>query len=186
SYPFYADSSVALFDLVLHAQVTYPPDLTPDARAVLERALARHRELRYQDADALADDLAALAGGRPVSARPISRGERVWRAVRSPGRLTLVVMALVAGLLVTGGLWVVRRWPAWRAQRALEGLAAAMVQERAALVRGLADTSARELVQRADLALGAGRAVGEEAEGWRDAGEALVRAADRGDEDAVR
>src|SRR5690606_10134159 len=55
NYPFYADNSADLFDLVLHAPLTYPPDLTPDARAVLERALARDRALRYQDAGALAD-----------------------------------------------------------------------------------------------------------------------------------
>ncbi|MBX3466882.1 MAG: serine/threonine protein kinase [Planctomycetes bacterium] len=166
TYPFYAESSVALFDLVLHAAPTFPPDLGPDARAVLERALARDRDLRYPSAAALADDLAALAAGRPVSARPIGRWERLRRTL-GPGRLALVAASLAAVVLVGGGAWVVRRWPEWRAEREVAGTTEGLARHRALLLeadagepddpaRAQERAAAREVVADLRAALAAG------------------------------
>ncbi|MCO5171804.1 MAG: protein kinase [Planctomycetes bacterium] len=189
SYPFYATTSVALFDLVLHAPVTYPADLGPDARAVLERALARDRGLRYPDAAALADDLGALARGAPVSARPIGRLERLGRAL-GPGRVALVAAALAAGVLAGGGVWLVRRWPEWRAEREAAGLREGLARQRALLLQGDGDEAAgeraavREVVARLRASLDVASAAGGD-EGWGATIEVLRAAAGRGDEAAA-
>jgi tRNA A-37 threonylcarbamoyl transferase component Bud32 len=194
SYPFFADTSVALFNMVLHATPTYPADLGPDARAVLERALARERASRYADADALAADLAALATGRPVKARPLGPLERLRDSLRRSATGAGLAAAAVLAVAIGGGsLFLARRLPGWRAEREVAGLCAALEQQRAALLTPTGDVAAtRDLLARASAVLhpdapgpseseaGAGAE-----EAWRQAGVALARAAERGDEDAA-
>ncbi len=76
--------------------------LKSDLDAVILKALARDRSLRYESADELAGDLANVLAYKPVSARPDSRRYRTARFLRrhavAAGSTGAVVLALVAGL----------------------------------------------------------------------------------------
>jgi WD40 repeat protein len=74
-----------------------PRDLETICLKCLEKAPAR----RYATAQALADDLRRFLEDRPVQARPVGRGERLWRWCRRNPVLA-VLTAAVAFLLVTG------------------------------------------------------------------------------------
>jgi len=74
-----------------------------DLVAILQQALEKDRERRYQSADALADDLQAFLEHRPVAARPISTLGRLQRwAVRRPLQATLAILLATGGPLVVG------------------------------------------------------------------------------------
>ena len=76
-----------------------PKDLT----VVLETALAKERDRRYQSAAAFADDLRAVAEMRPVRARPVGVFGRAARwARRHPARATALVGLMVALPIVAG------------------------------------------------------------------------------------
>lgn len=78
--------------------------LPKDVKVLVETALEKDRDRRYQSAEALADDLARIRRGEPVSARRVSTAERVWRwAKRKPVRATLVA-ALAVGIPVLTAL----------------------------------------------------------------------------------
>jgi WD40 repeat protein/tRNA A-37 threonylcarbamoyl transferase component Bud32 len=70
----------------------------------LEKAPAR----RYGSAEDLADDLERWLAGEPISARPVSRPERLWRwCRRNPlvAGLTAAVAALLLGFAIGAVLW---------------------------------------------------------------------------------
>jgi serine/threonine protein kinase/Flp pilus assembly protein TadD len=74
-----------------------------DLVAILQRALEKDRERRYQSAEALADDLQAFLEHRPVAARPISTLGRLQRwAVRRPLQATLATLLATGVPLVVG------------------------------------------------------------------------------------
>jgi hypothetical protein len=85
-------------------QRRFPADLAAIVMTALEKEPAR----RYQNAQALAQDLRAFLELRPVRARPQSRSRRLWLwAWREPVRAALLVVALVA--LTLGGV-LLARW----------------------------------------------------------------------------
>jgi predicted Ser/Thr protein kinase len=76
-----------------------------DLDVICQVCLEKEPEDRYPSAQALADDLARHLGGEPISARPISRGERVGRQVRRRQRLILGSTATAAIALAGLGAW---------------------------------------------------------------------------------
>ncbi len=106
--PFEADSHEALYRAILNRAVPRASKLNTsisrDLEVVLETALEKEPEQRYQTALDFAEDLRAVAESRPITARPISLFGRVSRwARREPAKAALAgVLALaipsVAGL----------------------------------------------------------------------------------------
>lgn len=90
---------------VLHEEPVPPRRLNDSIPRDLEniclKAMSKERQLRYQSAKALADDLQCWLEGRPVSARPVGAFRRAvrWcqRNPRSAGLGAIVLAVLVAG-----------------------------------------------------------------------------------------
>lgn len=79
----------------------FRPDISRDLEVVIQKAIAREPEDRYQTAAAFRDDLRSLLQDRPISARRPTTWEQVRRwSRRNPtsaalGLLSLVLLALV-------------------------------------------------------------------------------------------
>jgi serine/threonine protein kinase len=72
--------------------------LPHDIKVLMETALEKDRDRRYQTAEALADDLARVRRGEPIAARQVTAVERAWRwAKRRPVRAALLA-ALAVGI----------------------------------------------------------------------------------------
>src|SRR5690606_17055301 len=110
--PFEGPSREALFEAILNRE---PPDLRTlnsqvprDLYHVVEMALEKSRERRYQTALDLAEDLRRLREHEPILARPVTRWTRLARwAQRNPavaGLTAAVFLVLAAGLAVAFGL----------------------------------------------------------------------------------
>lgn len=80
-------------------------ELKGDLDAIVLVALRKEPERRYESAEQLAADLRAYLDGRPVSARPDSRGYRIGKLIRrhrlATATAVLAVGSLLAGALVT-------------------------------------------------------------------------------------
>jgi hypothetical protein len=111
--PFRGDKDMLLVQILRHD----PPrlrnlvaKLPRDLETITLKCLEKDPAKRYATAQALADDLAAWADGRPIKARPVGRMERGWRwAKRHPGiaGLTAALAAsLVLGTVVSVGFAV--------------------------------------------------------------------------------
>jgi serine/threonine protein kinase len=90
--------------------------LPNDIKVLMETALEKDRDRRYQTAEALADDLARVRRGEPISARHAPAVERAWRwAKRRPVRAALLA-ALAVGIPMLTALFahVVGSQPAIR------------------------------------------------------------------------
>ncbi len=94
------------------------PGIPVDLATVIHKALAKDPCDRYPHAEALAEDLRRFLRGEPVSARPLSSTQHLWRWSRRHRKpltfagLTLV-MGLVAGLALNAAY-------AWRQKSAAE------------------------------------------------------------------
>ncbi len=90
------------------------PMLPNDLRAVIETALEKDRDRRYQTAEAFADDLRRVRESEPVSARRVSALGRVTRwARRRPALATLCgVLALGIPALAAAAGYVIAIRPA--------------------------------------------------------------------------
>ncbi|MDX6558598.1 MAG: eukaryotic-like serine/threonine-protein kinase, partial [Blastocatellia bacterium] len=76
------------------------PKISRDLETICARCLERDPNLRYQSADALAEDLDRWLEGRPVKARPVSPPVRLWRWSRRNPKLA----GSVAACLILGGV----------------------------------------------------------------------------------
>ena len=91
------------------------PNLHPELRAIIQRALEPNKESRYPSAGALAADIRAHLDKRPISVFADSRAYRTRKYIqrnRFPVALaTLAVLALIVGVIAT----------AYQAKRATQG-----------------------------------------------------------------
>jgi tetratricopeptide (TPR) repeat protein len=72
-----------------------------DVETICLKALDKDRDRRYDSARSLADDLGRYLEGEPISARPLSRRQRLWKeARRRPFLAAVTVAALAAGVLL--------------------------------------------------------------------------------------
>ena len=83
-----------------------------DLETICARCLEREPEARYCSAGELAEDLERWLEGRPIVARPILRPTQLWRWSRRNPVLALAAAALIALLMLVGGLFT---WH-WRSE----------------------------------------------------------------------
>jgi TolB-like protein len=106
--PFHGDTSAALFDGILHKAPAPPirlnPDLPDELERIIDKALEKDREMRYQSAKEVSVDLRRLSA--PVSAaiqKPVKSRWSPWRlAALASGIVVVLFLAIVFGLN-TGG-----------------------------------------------------------------------------------
>src|SRR5262249_42722003 len=81
-----------------------------DLETICLKCLQKEPGRRYASAAALADDLRRFGEGRPIQARPLGWGGRLWRwGRRNPAAAALVATALaLVGLAIGGWLWLDR------------------------------------------------------------------------------
>jgi WD40 repeat protein/serine/threonine protein kinase len=104
--PFDAPTRERLFQEILSGEPSDPTrsnrHVGRDLKTVLETALQKDPDRRYDSAAAFADELACVRSLRPIRARPVSRITRASRwARRNPAvaaTLTMLLVVLVAGL----------------------------------------------------------------------------------------
>jgi serine/threonine protein kinase/Flp pilus assembly protein TadD len=104
--PFEAPTREGLYQAILAENPPAPRRLNPlipqDLRVVLDTAIEKNRDHRYQTAGAFADDLLAVVEHRPVAARPIGPLGRFTRwAAREPVKAALLATLLAALPLIS-------------------------------------------------------------------------------------
>ncbi|MBI5849453.1 MAG: serine/threonine protein kinase [Planctomycetes bacterium] len=89
--------------------------LPRDLDTILGKCLEPEPGDRYASAAVLADDLERFLAGEPIAARPLSHGQRLWRALRKRRR-TVAAMAIGASLsavlVVAAAVVLYRAWTA--------------------------------------------------------------------------
>ncbi|MCH8113472.1 MAG: protein kinase, partial [Proteobacteria bacterium] len=70
--------------------------------AIVFKALAKEKKSRYQSVEALANDLRRYLHGDTISARPITRTDRIWRSISRNPIAASFMIAVFLGL--TGGI----------------------------------------------------------------------------------
>ena len=122
--PFRAETPTETVQQVIHQDPAPPSRLNArvprDVETICLKCLHKDPRQRYATAAALADDLRRFEEGRPIQARPLSRGARLWRRVRRrPADAALVAMALaLVGLTLGGWMWLERQRAEQRAEKA--------------------------------------------------------------------
>jgi len=98
--PFDAEGSVALLRKIVDDEPeALPPGVPRDLAVICGKCLMKHSGARYGSADAFARDLRHWLAGRPIEARPVGRGEKVWAWARRNPALGAMGVALVAALV---------------------------------------------------------------------------------------
>ncbi|MAG55706.1 MAG: hypothetical protein CMJ83_05390 [Planctomycetes bacterium] len=123
--PFSAPTRDAMADAIRRRAPVDPaafnPSIPRDLRIVLETALQKDRNLRYQTALDLADDLCAVREHRPIAARRPGPLRRLVSWVeREPAKALLTALLCIALLAVAAiGGWAIARMPQIRTAREL-------------------------------------------------------------------
>src|SRR5207244_2648894 len=113
--PFRAETAAETLQQVISQEPAPPSRLNAavprDVETICLKCLHKEPGRRYASAAALADDLRRFGEGRPIQARPVGRGERLWRwGWRNPTAAALLATALaLVGLASGGGVWVVQQ-----------------------------------------------------------------------------
>lgn len=120
---FEAPTRQVLYQSILMKEATDPRsfnrDIPTDLKVVLETAMAKDRDKRYQTAAAFAADLRAILRTEPIAARPIGVAGRVLRwAKRSPAKAALAA-AMIIGLPLVAALggFIMAHMPQLEAQK---------------------------------------------------------------------
>jgi serine/threonine-protein kinase len=173
--PFRAETPAETVLQVIYQEPVPPRSLQPkvprDLETICLKCLHKEPARRYASAQALADDLGRFGEGRPIQARRLGLGARLWRwGRRQPAAAALLATALAfVGLAIGGGWWLERQRAerreetarqegrAWQAVEAALEKAAALQQQgrwseaRAALAgaqRLLGDSAPEDLRER--------------------------------------
>jgi tetratricopeptide (TPR) repeat protein len=118
-----------------------------DLETICLKCLRKEPERRYGSAAALADDLQRFLEGRPIQARPLGWGARLWRwSRRNPTAAALLASALaLVGLASGAGVWLVQQ-RAWRATELRNDVRTAVAQAES-LRKGFHFHEARALLE---------------------------------------
>jgi WD40 repeat protein/serine/threonine protein kinase len=73
-----------------------------DLETICLKCLEKEPERRYSSAEALAEDLERILTGKPIQARPVSPGARIWRWCKR--NRTIAGLTVLAGLLLAAGV----------------------------------------------------------------------------------
>ncbi len=123
--PFRADSPLDTIMQVLKEEPVPPsrlhPKLPRDLETITLKCLQKEPRKRYASVEALADDLRRFLDGVPIQARPVGRGERLWRwCRRNPrvaGLLALLVVVIAGSFAAVTSLWLHAQTQRDRAER---------------------------------------------------------------------
>ncbi len=129
--PFIGEAPVDVLRRVIDEE---PPRLTGidrDLETICLTCLAKQPEARYRSALALAEELERWLTGRPIRARRVSAFERMAKWMRRHPLLTALWLALVAAVIVTGGVIMASRVRVAAARGAAEASAIESLHRRA-------------------------------------------------------
>lgn len=111
--PFRTSSTMETLHLVETAEPVPPSRLQPtmprDLSTICLTCLQKEPSRRYASAGALADDLRRYLDGRPIVARAVGVGERMWRWCRRNPKVAILLAAL-AMAIVSGFVGVFTQW----------------------------------------------------------------------------
>ena len=131
-----------------------------DLETICLKCLQKEPPLRYENAAALADDLARFREGRPIRARPVGWAARVWRwSKRNPTGAALVATAIVVAMTASaGGIWFVQQKAEQRAEAFRHGIelrneTVTALAQAVSFRKGFHFREARELLEEANQRL---------------------------------
>ena len=156
--PFRGETAAETERQLLNDEPVAPSRLNPkvprDLETICLKCLSKEPGRRYAGAAALADDLRRFEEGRPIRARPLGWGGRLWRwGRRNPTAAALLVTALaLVGLASGGGVWLVQQRAGRRAE--LRGEVVTAVTQADSLRKRFHFREARGLLEQARQRLG--------------------------------
>ena len=111
--PFEAPTPVATLQQVIEREPAAPRScnatIDRDLETICLKCLNKDPQRRYQSAEALADDLERWLADEPITARPVSHAERIWRWCRRKPLVAALwfglAAAMVVGFLVSNAQW---------------------------------------------------------------------------------
>jgi len=121
--PFEAVTREQLYRKILSTDHEDPkrrnPSIPPDLKVVLDTAMAREPDRRYQTAESLAEDLRRVRELEPIAARPAGRLLRMRRWAQRRPAMAVLVAVLAVGLptLAALGGYIAARWDEMQAGR---------------------------------------------------------------------
>ncbi|MGL4424175.1 MAG: serine/threonine-protein kinase [Gemmataceae bacterium] len=87
------------------------PAIPVDLATIVSKCLEKNPQRRYASARELAVDLQAFREGRPVSARPVTEFERLWRWMkRKPTAALSIVLAILCAVLCCSTIYCFQMW----------------------------------------------------------------------------